>query len=73
MPASPASAWFHTADRPNALDGYSGDWLNESPDEVAAIISTPDPGHRPCDCTIDWITLRHPGDCPSHHQPPGLF
>ncbi|AWL85426.1 hypothetical protein BF14_005330 [Streptomyces griseus] len=67
----PRPAGFHTADRPGEPARYSGDWMNDSSGEDAAAFSArTDAGSLPCDCTLDWITLRHSEDCPSSHQLP---
>ncbi|SCE16845.1 hypothetical protein GA0115253_1033017 [Streptomyces sp. Termitarium-T10T-6] len=42
--------------------------MNESSEDAAAFSATADAGHPPCDCTLDWITLRHSKDCPSPHH-----
>ncbi|MET8884360.1 hypothetical protein [Streptomyces rubiginosohelvolus] len=45
--------------------------MNDSSGNAATAFSTrPDAGPLPCDCTLDWITLRHSEDCPSSHQLP---
>ncbi|OWA25503.1 hypothetical protein B9W61_06720 [Streptomyces sp. CS057] len=60
----PVPAQLSTDDRPAEIPRYSGDWLNESSGNTAALTSTPETGRPPCDCTLDWITLRHAGNCP---------
>lgn len=45
--------------------------MNDSSGEDAAAFSTrPYAGPLPCDCTLDWITLRHSEDCASARQLP---